>query len=56
MSNHQLFNALFEQYVFAVADKFIESASPEGQTALINLLYIEKPSPANKKTKPVEER
>ena len=38
-------NTLLEQYVFEVAARFIDQASPEDQTRLINLLNtIEKSS------------
>ncbi|SFD06266.1 hypothetical protein SAMN05216167_103170 [Spirosoma endophyticum] len=40
----QSFHALLELYVFNVATNFIESASPEDQNRLVNLLNtIDKP-------------
>jgi hypothetical protein len=42
---NQHVNILLEQYVFEVAARFIDQASPEDQTRLINLLNtIEKSS------------
>lgn len=44
----QSFNSLLELYVFNVATNFIESASPEDQDRLVNLLNtIDKPIQGN---------
>ncbi len=44
----QSFSSLLELYVFNVASNFIESASPEDQDRLVNLLNtIDKPTQDN---------
>ena len=49
MEQQQPFNTVLEQYVFKVAATFIELASPDDQTRLINLVSkIDTSSPGNK--------